>query len=133
MIFSLEEARAIVRGEKTEYRQPALASDLAKVEGKQRGFGKGMVAVPCVDKVWRRGRVMLVNGRKYAVQPGCGVRALGSVMVVGIQLQQLKDMTNFNLAAEGVGDVRQFQARWESVHGDFDLGLWAWVTQIERY
>jgi hypothetical protein len=69
----------------------------------------------------RRLSCRYVAGRKYAIQPGRGRKAIGELTVVRVdEDMRLGDLTLRDARREGFRTTDEFRAYWTQLHGRFD-------------
>lgn len=90
--------------------------------------------------VLHNGRIKWQVGRSYSVQPGRNEKAVGRILLTGIERKRLHALSDDEALAEGAepsaGEppLDAFRRVWEAVHGE---GAWAknpevWVLTFER-
>lgn len=110
MNFKPELAQAVMAGRKTVTRR--LVSDNPR-------------------SPWWRERCGLIIGRDYAVCPGRGKHAIGRVRIVNSGMRPLSRMNVREAHREGFGSIREFEAAWAAINGDFDEHALVWRVEFE--
>lgn len=100
MIFTPENVQKILAGEKTETRRIVKAGETL--------FGSEVYTGKHLQK-WG-------VGNTYALQPGRGKQAVGRIRIMGLRREALQAMTDADARAEGVADVAEFRALWDSIN-----------------
>ena len=55
-------------------------------------------------------------GRKYAVQPGRGQKAVARIQITDIRREDVRDISDADVKAEGFADKKEFLLVWASMH-----------------
>jgi hypothetical protein len=99
VIFSPENARLVLSGQKTETRRIAKPGE------------------PCRYQ----------EGRTYAVQEGRGKPGIGRIEVLSVRKEELGEIRNDGARREGFRSVDGFFTYWWKLHGKVDLLQDVWV------
>lgn len=116
MQFRRELAEAIMRGEKTATRR--------KLSDNPRS-------------PWWREKCSYDVGQVFAVQPGRGVKGIGSARVTAVYKQRLGEMSEADALAEGfqakngLPAYSWFDATWQKINRKYDRTEEVWVVEFE--
>jgi len=106
MIFTLEHCEMILAGKKTQTRR---------------------IARPFAKRGW-------AMDRSYAVQPGRGKRAVAYIAFRCMYSQQLQDITDDDVRAEGYETREAFAAVWDRINAKrgypWASNPWVWVIEF---
>jgi len=92
MIFAPENVELILKGIKTQTRRPRKSLESSIGQNGEIVPGSGIVSC----------RWKWIVGKGYAVQPGRGKKAVGRILLTGIRLEQVGEISAFDAHAEGV-------------------------------
>lgn len=109
MIFKQELAEKILRGEKTATRRQMSDNPRSP---------------------WYREKCAYKVGQVFTVNPGRGVKNVGSAKVTAVYKQRLFDMGAEAARQEGFESLPAFQAAWRSINGGF-FNEMVWVIEFE--
>jgi hypothetical protein len=72
-------------------------------------------------------------GKTYAVQPGRGKAAVGRIEITGIKREDVRDISNEDVRAEGYKHVRDFLHVWCGMHDpSIENGTWGETKLMSR-
>ena len=69
--------------------------------------------------------------RQYAVQPGRGMRAVGRILVLKVEEQELSELTEEAAVLEGFASTREFYDYWYKLYRGVGLHERVWVITFE--
>lgn len=110
----------VLDGTKTQTRRPFKDSD---------GWVRDPNNLGKYLKVIRNDRTLWEVGKTYAVQPGRGKHGVARILITGIRIDNIVDISDVDLAAEGNFDGREFISLWCEMHGTDNL--LAWILEFE--
>lgn len=111
---------AIFDGRKTQTRRVRKPSDQA-VYGAD---GK-------IEAVLVNGREKWRVGKTYSIQPARGKPQIGRIRIVGLEAENVTDITESDARHEGSADKADFLRTWEKVNGAANLDADVWVVKFE--
>lgn len=120
MIFKPESCEKILKDEKSQTRRIVKSGEwLVELDG----GGKIVFREPATPK-WE-------TGKTYAIQPGRGKAAVGRFMLLDIQQERVKDISEADAIAEGFSSISEFFGLFESINGKGALDKEVWVLVFE--
>lgn len=158
MIFTLENCDKILRGEKTMTRRIVRGDETINRQrlGDAGEFGyvgmKVYAEAKCpIVTIHRGGRLKYQVGRKYAVCPGRGKKAVGRIKITAIRRERLQDISEADSTAEGAPKLHRFDDNlymtylpmrdgfrriWDELYGNDKVKGWeanpdVWVISFE--
>lgn len=71
-------------------------------------------------------------GHTYTVQPGKGKKAVGRILLQGIDEGVLGQLGTEDFLAEGFANREEFIDAWKRIHGRYDPNQRIWILRFER-
>lgn len=112
--------QAILDGRKTQTRR-------VRKDGDQPVYGKDGK----IEAVLVNGREKWRVGKTYSVQPGRGKPQIARIRITGIGLENVRDISDADGAAEGSADRDDFLRLWVEVNGARNASADVWVLHFE--
>lgn len=118
MILEAEYARAVLRGDKTMIRRPVTKADEIQTTSMRTG------------EVTSRAHCRYKPGKRYAIQPGTGKKAIGHIVVVKTRQEVLGLVDDADAQAEGYANREEFLDAWREAYGRVDPFTKVWVVEF---
>ena len=96
----------------------------------RRVMNPGDVLLENPTRLVVNGRTKWQVGKRYAIQPSRGKKAVGRIEITGIYQERLGQMTVEDALAEGFATLDAFQQTWIQINGQYDPNQSIWVVMF---
>lgn len=138
MLFTPENAKKVLSGQKTQTRRPCQETDQAVLVD-----GKIDEVIAVFNDIHKRRKWKV--GNVYAVQPGRGKKAIGHIKLLSIRQERVNEISEEDAKAEGVSSWTlptgekvykpEFVSLWDSIYSGgmaYHTGPAVWALTFEK-